>query len=181
MKILMVIDAQNDFITGSLGSDDAKYALANIIERIKLADYNTIIFTMDTHHQNYLNTPEGIALPVMHCLKGTNGWCINNDVTSAFYNEAKKHPNKLKISFYEKETFGSVELANEIKNASKYDDNSELNIEICGFCTDICVIANALILKTVIPDASISINSHCCAGTSHEKHFAALEVAKSCQ
>jgi len=166
-KILIIIDAQNDFITDALGSKEAKMARDNICNFIyKYAEqYDKIILTRDTHHENYLSTNEGCHLPVIHCIESSQGWQIDSKIFSY-----------LKEYDYEcinKNTFGYLYWD------SKFQ--SQMTIDIMGFCTDICVISNALILKTKFPEANIRVFDKCCAGTSIKNHMAALDVMKSCQ
>ena len=133
-----------------------------------------IIATQDTHFEDYLKTEEGKKLPFKHCIKGTDGWKINEEIKSAI---TEKH-EKDKVVFVEKNTFGSVDLAKLIKEKAK---KADISIEIIGLCTDICVISNALVLKANFPEAKISVKADCCAGVTVEKHEAALEVMRSCQ
>lgn len=164
MKFLIVVDMQNDFISGSLGSKHAEAIVPNVVEKVKNYD-GTVIFTRDTHFADYLNTQEGCKLPVEHCIKDTSGWDICDDL--------KPYANKV----IDKITFGSIELPNAIK---KYGEAIE-EIELCGLCTDICVISNAMILKASFPETKIIIDSKCCAGVSVESHNTALEAMKAVQ
>lgn len=171
MKYLIIVDAQNDFITGSLGTEEAKSAVPHILERIRRAkadDYE-IMFTMDLHDDGYANTQEGRKLPVEHCRIETDGSFIQPDI----FAEIGNYP----ATFFHKHTFGCMELMRTLKNTVKDDDT----IEIVGFCTDICVIANALLLKTALPETEICVNEECCAGSTPEMHEAALAVMTSCQ
>ena len=191
-KILILIDCQVDFISGSLSNKDAEACIPSILEKIKNFDGDAIYLTMDTHQKNYLETSEGHKLPVEHCIYGTKGWGINEQVRDAV--EARELLG-MKVEYITKPTFGSVEstvacekslteliLDMELKAAHEASKKVEMEIEICGFCTDICVISNALILKAYTYDfAEITVDSTCCAGVTPEKHNAALEVMKSCQ
>lgn len=186
---LIVVDAQNDFIDGALGTKEAQECVPKICEKIKnFRDDGIVILTKDTHNSNYLLTNEGVALPVKHCIMGTHGWGINDSVMKAYVERILKvNSNGANIDHFDiinKPTFGSERLYKII------DDDLELkgavwenlHIEIVGFCTDICVITNALILKThFYNNAEIIVDSSCCAGVTPEKHNAALEVMKSCQ
>ena len=164
MKFLIVVDMQVDFITGSLGSSLAKAIVPNVVD--KVLNYNgTIIFTRDTHFKDYLNTQEGINLPIEHCIKDTTGWEICN--------ELKPFAHKV----VDKITFGSEDLPNIIKS---YGQEVE-EIELCGLCTDICVISNAMILKAAFPETLISVDEKCCAGVSLESHNVAINAMKSVQ
>ena len=164
MKFLIVVDMQVDFITGSLGSKLAEAIVPNVVEKVKNYD-GTVIFTRDTHFADYLSTQEGSKLPVEHCIKDTAGWEICN--------ELKPFVNKV----VDKITFGSVDLPEIIK---AYGEKIE-EIELCGLCTDICVISNAMILKAAFPEAKIKVDKNCCAGVSVESHNTALNAMKSVQ
>lgn len=160
---LIVIDMQNDFIDGSLGSSEAKAIIPNVKKKIE--DYRKagkeIIFTRDTHKENYLDTYEGKHLPVEHCIEYTNGWEISSDI--GFNPDEDAQINK--------GTFGWTDWS-----------DLELNsVEICGLDSDVCVISNALIIRAQFPKIDITVDASCCAGVTPEKHKAALEVMKSCQ
>lgn len=169
-KILIVIDMQNDFINGSLGSVDAQKIVPNVKEKINKCideDYK-IIFTRDTHEKNYLETFEGKNLPVEHCIFETDGWKVIPELIErvAFYPD---------VTVVNKPTFGYEgwkELLGGIKDCE---------IELVGVCTDICVISNVLVLRMLYPDCKITVDASCCAGVTRKKHNAALEVMKSCQ
>ena len=171
-KDLIVIDMQNDFISGSLGTPEAVAVVDKIRNKIEnnFDDYTAIFFTRDTHGYNYLNTQEGKKLPIRHCIFETAGWAITDRLIELFYKNQLR-PNCLK--FINKNHFGTFEWEKYISYPSE--------IEICGVCTDICVIANALILKTMFPEAKIIVDASCCAGTTPEMHKKALDVMKSCQ
>ena len=198
MKLLIVVDAQNDFIDGALGSKEAQVAVPKIVERINNSMNEIVLFTKDTHDINYLDTREGKILPVKHCIENTDGWCINKAIRSAW----KGNPNTILLNANHnlglninnticKPTFGSVALMNIIKelhNSRTYNLKENTNIstkidtiEFCGFCTDICVISNVLMIKALLPEVNIIVNSELCAGVTPEKHEAALEVMRSCQ
>ena len=168
-KILIVVDMQNDFIDGALGTKEAEAIVDNVVNKINGFD-GEIYVTMDTHFDNYMETSEGKNLPVPHCIKGTHGWQLNSKVKEAL--DKKKH------LVVEKLTFGSVALPRLITNEFGLD---ELDIELIGLCTDICVASNALILKASFPEANMTVDASCCAGVTIEKHNAALETMKSCQ
>ena len=167
-KILIVIDMQNDFIDGSLGTKEAEAIVNNVIDKIKEYDPHDVIATMDTHETNYLTTQEGKFLPVEHCIRDTEGWRIRNDIA-----ELLEH-----AAIYEKPTFGSKALAEHLIHVAKKE---EISLELVGLCTDICVISNALLLKAYMPEVPISVDSSCCAGVTPAKHEAALETMRSCQ
>ena len=185
-KILICVDCQNDFIDGQLGTKEAQAVVPAIVEKIKNFDGQTIIATMDTHDNDYLNTTEGKKLPVPHCIKGTDGWKINQKVLDAL--KARGYETITKRCFTATDLFlvlmkYGYDTSYELFEAeTRYDTPDELfEIEIIGLCTDICVISNALYLKAMYPDAEITVDSKCCAGVTPEKHEAALEVMRSCQ
>ena len=160
MKYLIVVDMQNDFITGTLGSKLAEAMVPNVVEKVKNFD-GKVIFTRDTHFADYMNTQEGKNLPVEHCIKDTDGWQICD--------ELKPYVNEV----VDKITFGSIDLPQMITDADE--------IELCGLCTDICVISNAMILKATFPEVKITVDSSCCAGVSVESHNTALDAMKAVQ
>ena len=181
MRVLVVVDAQYDFIDGALGSVNAQAVIPHMRERIKdYADGDTLIlFTKDTHEENYLETFEGVRLPVEHCVRGTPGWSLVKDISTL----ADGYSNFLIYSDKEvvrsrilKETFGSVKLCEILK---KYEADIT-DITFMGFCTDICVISNVLLTKAFLPNTRIIVDAGCCAGSTLEKHLAALEVMQSC-
>lgn len=167
-KLLIVIDMQNDFIDGSLGTKEALAIVEAVKSKICSYPASNMIATMDTHGEDYMQTQEGKNLPVPHCIKGTDGWQIRTDIAELL--------NKAKI--YEKPTFGCTALAEDLK---KLSENEELELELVGLCTDICVVSNALLLKAAIPEIKISVDASCCAGVTPERHLAALETMRSCQ
>lgn len=164
MKYLIVVDMQNDFITGSLGISMAEAIVPNVTEKVKNFD-GKVIFTRDTHFENYMSTQEGRKLPVEHCIKDTHGWQVCDELLPY-----------VKVAV-DKITFGSTELPDLIKA-----DNMEIEeIELCGLCTDICVISNAMLLKAAFPEVKITVDSTCCAGVSVESHNTALAAMKAVQ
>ena len=169
MRILIVVDMQKDFINGSLGSKDAKAIVEAAVNKIN--GFNgDIIATLDTHFENYMETSEGKNLPIPHCIKDTDGWQLDSRIRAAL--------DKKTYRAIEKITFGSVELPKII--AENYDINN-IEIEMIGLCTDICVVSNALLLKASFPETPISVDSSCCAGVTPKSHDAALETMRSCQ
>ncbi len=169
-KFLIVIDMQNDFVTGSLANSDAQ----NIVDTMaaKLEAFNgEIIFTKDTHDSNYLNTQEGTNLPIAHCIKGTEGHELVPKLQAVC---AQRH-----AKIFEKNTFGSLELAAYLKEL--WDRGEIQSIALCGVCTDICVISNALLIKANIPECPLIVLKDLCAGLSREKHVHALDAMNSCQ
>lgn len=180
MRILVVVDMQNDFVTGPLGSDEAIAARGNIVKLIKeLGNTDFIIFTRDTHSAyDYFDSQEGRKLPVAHCIKNTEGWRVCDELIRA------AGPHAPYIEFFDKPNFGSIELAYEIEELieEEWDSNKgNITIELCGVCTDICVVSNALILKAFLPEETIMVHKTCCAGTTPENHEAALKTMASCQ
>lgn len=175
-KNLVVIDCQVDFITGSLRNEEAIKKVPNIVKKINDFDGDAIFYTMDTHQEDYMETNEGKKLPVVHCVKGTDGWQIETSVMAAL-NDAKNRG--IKVVRVEKPTFGSYDLVEEIKRVSLW---SELDVEFVGFCTDICVVSNALLVKAAFYDkAKITVVEDCCAGVTPETHFAACKTMQMCQ
>ncbi|MBR5287360.1 MAG: cysteine hydrolase [Clostridia bacterium] len=170
-KFLIVVDMQNDFIDAALGSAQAQAIVPAVVDRIRAArmDGETIIATLDTHAQDYLSTPEGRKLPVEHCIKGTEGWKIRDEIVEAMGDAI----------LLEKPTFGSVRLPELI--GGMMEEPADTTIELLGLCTDICVVSNTLLLKAHYPDARIVVREACCAGVTVEKHLAALETMRSCQ
>ena len=171
MKVLVVIDMQNDFITGVLGNAETASVVDKVVKRIN--DFHEaekdgrIIATLDTHFENYLSTQEGKNLPVPHCIKGTNGWNLLDQIKSLL------SENDVMIN---KETFGAIDLPDVIRKMGYVDE-----IRIVGVCTDICVISNAMILKAAFPEVPIKVTSSCCAGVTPESHENALNAMKICQ
>lgn len=164
MKYLIVVDMQVDFISGSLGSDLAKSIVENVVNKVKSFD-GTVIFTRDTHTKDYMSTQEGRRLPVPHCIKGTDGWQICDEL------------KPFVKTVIDKETFGSVELPELIKGYGEPIDS----IELCGLCTDICVISNAMLLKAAFPEVPISVDASCSAGVTVKSHNTALDAMKAVQ
>ena len=167
-KILIVIDMQNDFIDAALGTKEAVAIVDAVKKKIWTYPARDIIATMDTHGENYMETQEGKYLPVPHCIKGTKGWEIRPDIAELLKG----------AKIYEKPTFGSTALAADLKALSEQE---EIELELIGLCTDICVVSNALLLKAAMPEVKISVDPSCCAGVTPEKHMAALETMRSCQ
>ena len=167
-KILIVIDMQNDFIDGSLGTPEALDIIEPVKNKIRAWKKEDIFATMDTHEENYLETQEGKYLPVRHCIRGTHGWQIREDIAELLDGAA----------IIEKPTFGSMKLAETLQELSAKE---EIELELIGLCTDICVVSNALLLKAAMPEVKISVDASCCAGVLPEKHQAALETMASCQ
>lgn len=167
-KILLVIDMQNDFIDGSLGTSEARSIIPAV--QAKTASYpdSNIIATRDTHDKDYLNTSEGKNLPVEHCTKGTHGWEIHPEIAAVLGN----------ARIIDKPTFGSVALVHMLQ---KEISSEPAELELIGLCTDICVVSNALLLKAAFPEVQITVDAACCAGVTPETHRAALATMKMCQ
>ncbi len=170
MKYLLVIDVQNDFVDGALGTAEAVAMLPNLFAKVRAFD-GEVWMTKDTHPENYLDTQEGKNLPVKHCIKGTKGWELVPTLEELC--REKQSP------VYEKPTFGSVTMAQDLKQL--YDAGKVESVELVGLCTDICVISNALLIKAMMPELKVSVDASCCAGVTPQKHMAALEVLESCQ
>ena len=167
-KLLIVIDMQNDFIDAALGTKEAVAIVEAVKEKIRSYPAEDVIATMDTHGENYMSTQEGKNLPVVHCIKGTDGWQIRPDIAELLSG----------AKIYEKPTFGSTAMAADLKAMS---EKEEIELELIGLCTDICVVSNALLLKACMPEVKISVDAACCAGVTPQKHEAALETMRSCQ
>ena len=168
-NILVVVDMQNDFIDGALGTKEAVAIVPKVAEKIRNFS-GKVLFTRDTHEENYLDTQEGKNLPVEHCIKGSEGWEIVEPL--------RKYLDKA-ACIYDKKTFGSLRLAQDIKAINEIE--SITSIEIVGVCTDICVISNAMLIKAAMPEVPVRICSECCAGTSEEAHKTALAAMAGCQ
>ncbi|MDC7287821.1 cysteine hydrolase [Blautia schinkii] len=164
-RLLVVVDMQKDFIDGSLGTKEAEAIVPKVVEKVK--EYRSagdkVVFTFDTHHEDYLETQEGKRLPVVHCVKGTPGW------------ELDKTLQEFEGKWFEKGTFGSRELG-EWAADEKFE-----YIELVGLCTDICVISNALLLKAFLPESVVAVDPAGCAGVTPASHANALEAMKMCQ
>ena len=182
MKLLVLVDLQKDFIDGALGSTEAQAIVPRVVDKINNYEdkRNTLVlFTKDTHYDNYMDMLEGKMLPVPHCIEGTPGWSINKDIKNTVQSNrflSYSSDEIIKSRIY-KNTFGSDVLE---KLLIKHKDEIE-EIEFCGLCTDICVISNVLMARMVLPNTKITVDASCCAGVTPEKHKAALEVMKSCQ
>lgn len=167
-KILVVIDMQNDFIDAALGTKEAVAIVEAVKEKIRSYPAADVIATMDTHGANYIETQEGKYLPVPHCIKGSDGWQIRPEIAELLVG----------AKIYEKMTFGSLALAADLMMIASRE---EIELELIGLCTDICVVSNALLLKASMPEVKISVDAACCAGVTPEKHLAALDTMRSCQ
>lgn len=166
-NILIVVDMQNDFITGALGTKEAVSIVPKVEEKIKAFD-GRVIFTRDTHFENYMDTQEGHSLPVPHCIQGSEGWQICAQLAQ-LCNEPP----------VDKPTFGSNALGEMLATADRADSIG--SITLVGLCTDICVISNALLLKAFLPEVEIRVDASCCAGVTPESHNTALAAMRTCQ
>ncbi|MBY0584836.1 cysteine hydrolase [Murdochiella sp. Marseille-P8839] len=166
-NILLVIDMQNDFIDGALGSPAAQAIVPYVVERVKNFE-GTVLFTRDTHRENYANTQEGRNLPVVHCLRGTHGWEIHPEL------EALRQTEPI-----DKVTFGAASLPAVLSDLDDHDRIS--SITLLGLDTDICVISNALLIKAFFPEIPIKVDARGCAGVTPESHQTALKAMKACQ
>ncbi len=164
MKYLIVVDMQVDFISGSLGSKDAEAIVPNVVKKVRDFD-GRVIFTRDTHGENYMETQEGKNLPVKHCIRNSDGWQICEELLP--YAE----------TVIDKVTFGCIDLPSFIE--SQNEDIDE--IELCGLCTDICVISNAMVLKAAMPEVKLSVDQSCCAGVTPASHKTALDAMRAVQ
>ncbi|MEE1013785.1 MAG: isochorismatase family cysteine hydrolase [Clostridia bacterium] len=168
-KLLIVVDMQKDFVDGALGTPEAQGIVGKVVEKIKGFD-GDMIATLDTHTPDYMQTQEGTKLPVPHCIKGTDGWALAPAVGAVLDQKG--------YTAVEKPAFGSVALPELIE---KNYDIADLQIELVGLCTDICVVSNALLLKAFFPEVPICVDAACCAGVSPESHQAALQTMAACQ
>lgn len=177
-KILVVVDMQNDFIDGPLGTPEARAIVDNVCAKIREGEWDYIFTTQDTHEEDdYLETQEGEKLPFKHCINKTDGWYIENRVWNVL-NE-RDFTETFKYAFGDK--YFPFDLSDKIIRRDGYFDDEEIELTLVGVCTDICVISNALLLKAHYPEMKIVVDASCCAGSTPEKHYMALEVMKSCQ
>ena len=173
MRILVVVDMQNDFIDGSLGTPEAAQIVDNVVDKIRQYNPADVYVTLDTHGPNYFNTQEGRKLPVEHCIKGTHGWEMPQ-VISELVRDAH---------VFQKPAFGNIAVAEAIKAdaGEDYPDGEGLEIEVVGLCTDICVVSNVILIKALLPEAEVTVDPACCAGVTPESHEAALATMRMCQ
>ncbi len=166
MEVLVVVDMQKDFISGALGTKEAVAIVPRVAEKIAQAKKagKTIVFTRDTHHENYLQTQEGKNLPVPHCLKDTDGWQLSPALDTAG------------CLIFDKPSFGSEALVRYLKELDGLE-----RAEFVGLCTDICVITNVLAAKCALPELPITVDSSCCAGVTPQSHENALAAMRMCQ
>lgn len=167
MEILVVVDMQNDFINGALGTAEAQAILPNVVDKVRNFD-GKVIFTRDTHEKDYLESSEGRNLPVPHCIRDTEGWQI-----VPVLEDLRTTPALDKV------TFGGIGLVEEVWEQAAYKGVDA--ITLVGLCTDICVISNAMLLKTFFPEIPIAVDASCCAGVTPDSHENALNAMKMCQ
>lgn len=167
---LIVVDMQNDFVTGSLGTEEAKHIVQPTVKKIESYGGN-VFFTIDSHKEDYLSSQEGKKLPVKHCISGTWGWQPVDEIHAM--------QQKRNGAIYMKPTFGCTKLVNDLIAINNQQPIKE--IELVGVCTDICVVSNAIMLKNALPEVSVFVDSACCAGTTPQRHQEALNVMESCQ
>ena len=189
MKVLIVVDMQNDFINGSLGTPEAQAIVPKVAETIeRMASKDTIvIFTKDTHNANYMETLEGKNLPVPHCIKGTAGHEISNPIISAYLHNINKYCDPYEVAPFvgadpiviEKPTFGSIALQNMLYAIDDFETIEE--ITLMGLCTGICVMSNAILAKATLPEVPVNVVADCCACVTPESHKTALDAMKLCQ
>ena len=175
--LLIVVDMQRDFVSGALGSKEARAIVPAVAARIQKAkaENTPVVFTLDTHEENYMDTREGRFLPIPHCIRGQEGWALEPQIA--------KECARGMVSF-EKPTFGSTALAHHaacLAAEMGAIGGKGMTIELCGVCTDIYVVSNALLIKAALPEADLVVDSALCAGVTPEKHEAALETMRSCQ
>ena len=169
-RYLIVVDMQNDFIDGSLGTAEA-VAIVDKVNQLVAAWDGPVIFTRDTHQENYLETQEGRNLPVPHCIQGSEGWQLEKGL------QAQCDARQCRV--FDKPTFGSMELSAYL--AAVHAEDLIEEIVLVGICTDICVISNAMLAKATLPEVPVSVIAECCAGVTPESHDRALEAMKMCQ
>ena len=170
MELLIVIDMQKDFIDGALGTKEAQAIVEDVV--IQIENFvGQVVYTMDTHEEQYLTTQEGRNLPVVHCIRGSDGWKLEERI------QALATKNNARI--FEKPTFGSMDLAQYVKTL--YEQKGLTKVVLMGLCTDICVISNAMLIKAAVPELAIEVKESCLAGVTKESHENALQAMKMCQ
>lgn len=182
MKVLCVIDMQNDFVFGSLGTKEAQDIVPFVCQKVRQCYENEnygIVYTLDTHDEQYKHTQEGRLLPVRHCIYETFGWYLVNDLMRELERYTQTISKVCKDNFVFKSSFGTWDWKEHMRTV--LHDGTLESIELIGVCTDICVVSNALILKAMYPEVPITVDARGCAGTTPEKHQAALSVMEACQ
>lgn len=171
-KILIVVDCQNDFITGTLAIAGASEVVPKIVEKIGYYKDGLVVLTRDTHTEDYLKTHEGNRLPVEHCVGGSKGWMVQSEIFDAAEESA--------YTMCDKTGFGCVDMVKELINLVKGEEDNKVCFELVGFATDICVISNAMLLRSYFPESDIVVDASCCAGVTKESHLNALNAMKMC-
>lgn len=174
-KVLIIVDMQNDFTTGALGNDQCVKAIDGVAEVLNANAFDQIIFTRDTHHENYLETQEGKKLPVEHCIEGSEGW----QIVTSLYELAKNKVAKENLLIFDKPTFGSAKLGQFL--AEQYGDGHDVEFTFTGVCTGICVISNVSLAKAFCPEAKICVIAKACACVTEESHKTALAAMQTFQ
>lgn len=174
-NVLVIVDMQKDFTTGVLGNKDCEAAVQKVADVIKRGGYDAFILTRDTHGADYLNTQEGKKLPVEHCIKGTSGWELADEVAAACKESGRE------LSFIDKPVFGSLELGERLRDVYEDSKDEGLTLDFVGVCTGICVISNVLIAKAACPEAQVRVIADACACVTPKSHETALEAMKTCQ
>ena len=175
-KVLMVIGTQNDFITGALGNKECQETVPAIVDVIKNGNYDEVIFTMDTHEADYMDTREGRKLPVPHCIEGTEGWKIRTEIAEA----ADETFTKEQQTIIKKPTFGAISLIPKYQQLWK-DAQGDLELDFVGFCTGICVLSNVSIAKATLTEAKVCVIENACACVTPKTHKTASEAMKLIQ
>lgn len=180
MKVLVIVDEQKDFTNGVLGNAECNATVGKIVDIINTQEFDKVILTRDTHGDNYLNTQEGNKLPVTHCIEGSDGWQIRDEIM-----QAVKHKYSINVSdkgYYllNKHSFGSMYLGKWLEE-NYFLGQEEIEIYFTGVCTGICVISNVMITKAALPEAKISVIADACACVTPESHKIAIEAMKTCQ
>ena len=174
-KILVIVDMQNDFLTGPLGNKECEAVVKKVCEVVKNGGYDGVIFTKDTHQADYMSTQEGKKLPVEHCIEGTDGWKVCDDILRAV---DEKFTAKEQKEFC-KNTFGSVTLGEYLR--ATYSEGKNLELDFVGVCTGICVINNVSIAKAFCPEAEVNVIENACACVTEQSHKTAIEAMKTFQ
>lgn len=169
-KLLIVVDMQNDFVNGTLGTKEAESIVDPVLEKIRNFD-GTVVYTRDTHQKDYLQTQEGKNLPIEHCIQGTKGWELQEEIQAL----QKEKGGRV----FDKVTFGSKDLVAYLQEENQKEAIDE--IILVGLCTDVCVISNALAIKTFLPEVPVSVDERCCAGVTPQNHQTAIEAMRACQ
>lgn len=171
-QILVIIDMQNDFVTGALGNAECQATVPNIVALLKNNTYDRVFLTRDTHQDNYMDTQEGKHLPVPHCIEGSDGWQVVPEIANAVAD--------LNPIYVDKPAFGSIQLGTLLKDACE-ELGADTEITFVGVCTGICVISNVMITKATLPEIPVNVIASCCACVSPESHQTALDAMQLCQ